>query len=174
MAAYRLAGYKDSADTNNLNAILYHSTRINGLEQLLRYADRNSMAHSREVRLPFLNHDLVEFLFTLPSSFKINNGWTKYLMRYTFDNLLPKEICWRVDKIGYEPPQQKWLQNNQLTERLNYSVESLVKHRILDKQKAETLKTQGLKNLDHVIAWKYLMAASLLNKNITAPMQVAV
>ncbi|RDC62970.1 asparagine synthase (glutamine-hydrolyzing) [Adhaeribacter pallidiroseus] len=173
-ATYRQSAFQDSADTNNLNAVLYHSTRVHGLEQLLRYADRNSMAHSREVRLPFLNHELVEFLFTLPASFKINAGWTKYLMRHTFEDLLPKEICWRVDKIGYEPPQQKWLQNNKLTEQLIYSVDSLVQHRILDEQKARILKNKGLKNLDHAIAWKYLMAASLLNKNLAVPQQVAV
>lgn len=171
---YRQASFLDSADTNNLNAVLYHSTRVHGLEQLLRYADRNSMAHSREVRLPFLNHELVEYLFTLPAAFKINEGWTKYLMRYTFDDLLPKEICWRVDKIGYEPPQQKWLKNNQLTEYLINSVESLAEHNILDEQKVGILKNQGLKNLDHAIAWKYLMAASLLDKNLVVPQIMAV
>ena len=39
-----------------------------GLEELLRFADRNSMAHGREVRLPFLNHELVEFIFSLPAN----------------------------------------------------------------------------------------------------------
>lgn len=87
-----------------LSESLHYSTTKFGLEQLLRYADRNSMAHSREVRLPFLNHTLVEFLFSLPATFKINNGWTKYLIRESFSDFLPKEIVWRKDKIGYEPP----------------------------------------------------------------------
>ena len=50
-----------------LNGVLYFNTCMHGLEELLRYADRNSMAHGREVRLPFLSHELVEFLFSLPS-----------------------------------------------------------------------------------------------------------
>ncbi len=41
-----------------------------GLDELLRYADRNSMAHGREVRLPFLSHELVEFIFTLAAEFQ--------------------------------------------------------------------------------------------------------
>ena len=48
---------------NNLEDSLYYNTFQFGLAELLRYADRNSMAHSREVRLPFLNHELVEFIF---------------------------------------------------------------------------------------------------------------
>ena len=67
----------------NLNGVLYFNTCIHGLEELLRYADRNSMAHGREPRLPFLSHELVEFIFSLPSHFKIRNGWTKWLLRKT-------------------------------------------------------------------------------------------
>ena len=50
-----------------LDDILHYNTFTFGLSELLRYADRNSMAHSREVRLPFLNHNLVEFIFSMPS-----------------------------------------------------------------------------------------------------------
>ena len=67
------------------------------------------MAHSREVRLPFLSHELVEFVFSLPATFKIHLGWTKYILRKAMENILPQEIAWRVDKIGYEPPQKEWL-----------------------------------------------------------------
>ena len=49
-----------------LNDILYFDTCQFGLEELLRYADRNSMAHGRELRLPFLSHELVEFIFSFP------------------------------------------------------------------------------------------------------------
>ena len=82
---------------------------ISGLKELLRYADRNSMAHSREVRLPFLSHKLVEFVFSLPENYKLNLGWTKYILRLAMNDTLPESICWRVDKIGYEPPQSTWI-----------------------------------------------------------------
>ncbi len=92
-----------------LNEALYYSTFKGGLQELLRYADRNSMANSIEVRLPFLSHKIVEFLFLLPSEYKFNNGFTKYILRDSMSQYLPEEIIWRKDKIGYEPPQKDWL-----------------------------------------------------------------
>lgn len=84
------------------------------LQQLLRYADRNSMAHSREVRLPFLNHELIEFVFSLPDDFILQNGWTKYIHRKALAPYLPSKIAWRADKVGFEPPQKEWLKNQNL------------------------------------------------------------
>jgi asparagine synthase (glutamine-hydrolysing) len=92
-----------------LNQLLYENTMRGGLQELLRYADRNSMAHSREVRLPFLNKDLVEFCFSLPDEYKLNSGWTKFVMRTAFNSLLPAEIAWRKEKVGFEPPQNEWM-----------------------------------------------------------------
>ncbi|MFM7683804.1 MAG: asparagine synthase (glutamine-hydrolyzing) [Bacteroidota bacterium] len=99
----------ESPFKNLLSKNLYYDTRINGLKQLLSFADRTSMAHSVEVRLPFLSHKLVEFVFSLPDNYKLNLGWTKYILRLAMNNTLPESICWRVDKIGYEPPQYIWL-----------------------------------------------------------------
>ncbi len=67
------------------------------------------MAHSREVRLPFLFHELVEFCFSLPDEYKLKLGWTKYIMRVTFEDILPEEVCWRKEKVGFEPPQNQWM-----------------------------------------------------------------
>jgi asparagine synthase (glutamine-hydrolysing) len=103
------------------------------LQDLLRYADRNSMAHSLEVRLPFLSHELVEFVFSLPSTYKINEGWTKYIMRHSLGSILPKEITWRVDKIGYEPPQKKWMERSDVKDQIMTTKMALVKEGILDK-----------------------------------------
>ena len=83
-----------------------------GLKELLRYADRNAMAHSREVRLPFLSHHLVDYVFSLPDNMKLRNGYTKYILRKSMESILPKSITWRIDKIGYEPPQSNWLAND--------------------------------------------------------------
>jgi asparagine synthase (glutamine-hydrolysing) len=102
---------KPSSAYKSLNAYLYESTMLGPLQELLRYADRNSMAHSREVRLPFLFHELVEFCFSLPDAYKLNMGWTKFIMRNTFQDVLPPEICWRKEKVGFEPPQDEWLKN---------------------------------------------------------------
>ena len=59
-----------------------------------------------EVRLPFLHHHLVSFLFSLPSTHKIHKGWTKWLLRKAIEEKLPEKIAWRKDKTGFEPPQK--------------------------------------------------------------------
>src|SRR6202008_716869 len=76
-------------DFYSLNKTLKQHTTLSGLKELLRYADRNSMAHSREVRLPFLSHKLVEFVFSLPDEYKLNNGWTKFILRSAIEDIFP-------------------------------------------------------------------------------------
>jgi len=100
---------KEFGKVSALRKILWWNTTRQGLVELLRYADRNSMAHSREVRLPFLDHNLVEFIFSLPDDLIMRDGWTKWILRQTFKGIVPEAILTRVDKLGYEPPQQHWL-----------------------------------------------------------------
>ncbi len=116
----------------SLNEYLSHSFQINNLEDLLRFSDRNAMAQSREVRLPFLSKDLVEFLFALPASYKIKGGWTKALLRDAMHGILPPEIERRVDKIGYEPPQTKWMQNPKIEAQIVNAYHTLINHKILN------------------------------------------
>ncbi|HYC39249.1 MAG TPA: asparagine synthase (glutamine-hydrolyzing) [Chitinophagaceae bacterium] len=143
----------------SLNESLLSSTVNVGLEQLLRYADRNSMAHSLEVRLPFLYHPLVEFLFSLPGDFKIRDGWTKWIMRMAFRGFLPEEIVWRKDKIGYEPPQDSWMETSKVRELLRQKKQKLVGAGILDKAvlRDNHWANRGGSHKN----WIYLMAGSL-------------
>lgn len=78
---------------------------------LTRYEDRNSMAHSIETRLPFLDHRLVEFLLGIDVKFKVKNGWNKYILRKSFKEM-PNEIRWRRDKKGFTVPEELWLKND--------------------------------------------------------------
>lgn len=114
-----LLNQQKPVEKNALIKTLRHDTLSDGLKTLLRYADRNSMAHSREVRLPFLSHKLVEFVFSLPDEFKLSMGWTKFILRNSMKDVLPTEITWRVDKIGYEPPQKDWM--SQLVKNVDVS-----------------------------------------------------
>jgi asparagine synthase (glutamine-hydrolysing) len=137
---------------NDMNKFLKHSVEKDNLEDLLRFCDRNSMAHSREVRLPFLSSDLVEFLFSLPASYKIRNGWTKAIMRDAMHGILPMEIERRTDKIGYEPPQKKWMTNKKITDKIHDSYEVLVKNNIL--------KPSALQ--DRKLDWQVINIATLI------------
>ena len=121
----------------NLGSALYGDILQGGLQSLLRYCDRNSMAHSREVRLPFLFFELVDFVFSLPPHFKINKGWTKWIMRNSFNDILPEAIAWRKDKIGYEPPQNNWLQGKDVQEKIHESKRQLYKHHVISKKEFE-------------------------------------
>jgi len=145
-----------------LNDILYFHIAEMGLEELLRFADRNSMAHGSEVRLPFLNHELVEFVFSLPSQLKMHEGWTKFLLRKAMNKKLPDEIVWRKEKVGFETPQKKWMQEKIIQDYIHESKRKLVNEGILSKKVLD-------KNIDPKAAyddknydWRYLCAAQLL------------
>jgi asparagine synthase (glutamine-hydrolysing) len=67
-----------------------------------------SMAHGLEVRVPFLDHELVEFFASLPPSWKLDGFETKAIMRSAFKDILPPEIVGR-GKQGYSLPVKNWL-----------------------------------------------------------------
>ncbi len=75
-----------------------------GLVNLLHYGDAVSMAHSLESRLPFMDYRLVEFVFTLPSSFKAKNGMGKYLHRKAMQGIVPDYIINNPIKFGFVSP----------------------------------------------------------------------
>ena len=84
----------------------------NGLRALLHYEDRNSMAFGIETRLPFLDYRLVEFLYGLGPELKIRNGWTKAVLREALDGILPDEVRWRTDKMGFVTPEDVWFRTS--------------------------------------------------------------
>ena len=145
-----------------LNDILYFNTMEMGLEELLRFADRNSMAHGLETRLPFLDHPLVEFIFSLPAKFKIQDGWTKWLLRQAMVKKLPDEIVWRKEKTGFEPPQLKWMEDKIMQDYIHEAKKKLVKMGIL-KQSAIAKKIQPMEAYaDGNYDWRYLCAAHII------------
>lgn len=153
--------YYTTPDHFTLNGVLHFNTCTHGLEELLRYADRNSMAHGREVRLPFLSHELVEFIFSLPANFKIRNGWTKWILRETMKAKLPETISWRRDKVGFEPPQKNWMAEKKVQEAIQEAKQKLVNEKVL-KQEVLTknifpLSAHDADNYD----WRYFSAANL-------------
>jgi asparagine synthase (glutamine-hydrolysing) len=82
---------------------------VTSLPQLLRYADRSSMAHSREVRLPLLDRRVAEYALSLPAAFAFTPGTTKRILREAARGLVPDSVLARNDKVGFETPQAQWL-----------------------------------------------------------------
>jgi len=80
-----------------------------GLPELLRYEDRNSMTHSLEARVPFLDYRFVELAFSLPGDELIRGGRTKDVLRRALHDLLPPVVRDRRDKLGFVTPEARWM-----------------------------------------------------------------
>lgn len=79
------------------------------LPALLHNEDRNSMAHSIESRLPFLDYKLVEFTVNCPGTVKFRNGWSKWLLRDTMKGIMPEDVRMRKSKLGFDAPLDRWM-----------------------------------------------------------------
>ncbi len=88
--------------------MLYQFFFLNNLPSLLRYEDRNSMAFSVEARVPFLDHRLVDFVFSLPFDLKVRHGYTKRVLRDGMAGTLPEKIRMRARKMGFATPERRW------------------------------------------------------------------
>ncbi len=92
-----------------LDAVLRQSVERWPLPLYLRLEDRNSMAHSVESRLPFLDYRLVALVFSCASEWKIRAPWYKYLLRESMRRRIPESVRTRVEKWGFPVPQGKWM-----------------------------------------------------------------
>jgi asparagine synthase (glutamine-hydrolysing) len=92
----------------DLRTLCLTLTFASNLQMLLHWEDRNSMAHSIEARVPFLDHPLVEFNLALGNHHKIVGGDTKRVLRRGMRNILPKSVRERRDKLGFATPEQIW------------------------------------------------------------------
>ncbi len=125
----------------------YQQLIFTNLPLLLHWEDRNSMAHSVESRVPFLDHRLVEFIFSLPTDFKIRNGCTKIVLRESMRGILPDKIRKRMDKLGFETAEEEWIRS-QKTEHFR----QLVKEAIT--QSKGILTEKAVEKLEDVISGK--------------------
>ncbi len=92
----------------NLKQRLIEDIFHNSLQSLLRYEDRNSMRFSIEGRVPFLDFNLVRYIFSLPDEAIISKGWNKNILRLAVKGLLPERIQLRRNKIGFTTPENEW------------------------------------------------------------------
>ncbi len=100
--------YRDASPSDLVNVTLEVDVRSLLPDQVLTYVDRLSMAHSLEVRSPFLDTSLVEFVGTLPGSMKVRAGATKAILKRVARRLLPAQVVDRP-KEGFVLPVDAWL-----------------------------------------------------------------
>jgi asparagine synthase (glutamine-hydrolysing) len=93
------------------------------LKSTLSFTDRNSMAHSIEARVPYVDQHIVEYAFSLPDQYKIGGGERKHILRSVARKLLPPLIVDRVDRVGFGAPIHRWV-GNDLRDELQALAES--------------------------------------------------
>jgi len=126
----KLSKPKDIKGRHLIN-LLRDSVTGKGLSSLLRHGDRSSMKFSLESRVPFLTIDIAEFIFSLPEEYLVSNkGVTKHIFRDAMKGIVAKEILERKDKIGFEPPENQWLES--LKPHISSVIEDIKKTPILD------------------------------------------
>jgi asparagine synthase (glutamine-hydrolysing) len=110
--AYEKYGLSDISQhyRRNITSLNQHLYRdVSEFGSSIKYSDSLYAPFGIETRAPFLDHRLIEYVFSLPASLKIKNGWTKWLLRRAMEGILPDEIRLRKDKIGYGVPLETWL-----------------------------------------------------------------
>lgn len=113
-----LKGYQYPISSKNTSPSLLTRHLIKShqttLVNLLHYGDALSMAHGLESRLPFMDFRLVEFAFTLPSEYLINDGKGKYILREALKDILPLHIYQDHKKLGFPSPIDDFFKKNKL------------------------------------------------------------
>ena len=101
--------YYQAADTDDhLAKLLYTDIKTYLVGDILVKVDRMSMANSLETRAPLLDYKMMEYVATIPSSLKLHDGETKYILKKSLEKLLPNDILYRK-KMGFSIPLADWL-----------------------------------------------------------------
>jgi asparagine synthase (glutamine-hydrolysing) len=96
---------------DRVNQMLYVDTKTWLAEDLLLKADKMTMANSVELRVPLLDHELLEFAASLPGNYKVRGFTTKYIAKKVLSQKVPREILERK-KIGFPVPYETWLRTD--------------------------------------------------------------
>jgi asparagine synthase (glutamine-hydrolysing) len=126
---------RDNAN-DKLSKEQYVDIKVYLPDDILVKVDRMSMANSLEARVPFLDHEFVEFLATIPSNLKLHGLTTKYILKKTMSRLLPREIIYRK-KQGFSIPMKNWLRDD-------------LRNLMLDVLSEKRIKENGFFNYDYV------------------------
>jgi asparagine synthase (glutamine-hydrolysing) len=148
-----------AAPTSSLRERLVHDLFVGSLPSLLRYEDRNSMRFSLEGRVPFLDPDLVRFVFAQPDASVVGAGWNKRLLREAVQDVLPQSITLRRNKIGFTTPQNEWFHEMGDVVREVFLSESFARRPYFDRDAVVTSFDDwlaGRSGHDSMVFWRLL------------------
>jgi asparagine synthase (glutamine-hydrolysing) len=149
----------DFASHKNLNERLASDVLQYSTPDLLRYEDKNSMAFSVESRVPFLDHELVEFIFSLPIDQKIKGGWNRAVYRNAMKGRMPEKNRLRRSKIGFTNPDIMWMKAKAREIRSVFSSSELAARDLYNPEQLVTAWDEYLAGRpgDGLIFWRVLV-----------------
>ncbi len=113
--------YAQQCPSDPLSAVQYMDMKTYLCDDILTKVDRTSMAHSLEVRVPILDHEFIELVATIPSTFKLHHGEGKYLFKKALSSFLPHDILYRK-KMGFSLPLAMWFRQGELAQQFKTNV----------------------------------------------------
>jgi asparagine synthase (glutamine-hydrolysing) len=159
----------------NLNERLASDVLQFSTPDLLRYEDKNSMAFSIESRVPFLDHEMVEYIFSLPIDQKIKGGWNRAVYRNAMKGRMPEKNRLRRSKIGFTNPDITWMKG-----RADFLAEVFASPELASRDLYDTpaLKRTWQEYLagrpgDGLIFWRVLVTELWMRRYIDEPVAVS-
>lgn len=158
-------------ESNDLNDILYADMKLVLVNDMLTKVDLMSMANSLEVRVPFLDHKVVDFAFSLPSQYKICANGRKVILKDAYQKDLPTELYNR-SKMGFEVPLLQWFR----TDLKSFILEEVLddnfikEQNIFNPQTIQNIKNQLFSNSPgeiHAKVWALIVFQTWWKKNIS-------
>lgn len=157
-----------------LDQMLYVDTKTWLPDDLLIKADKITMANSLELRVPLLDHKVLEFAASLPDSYKLNGFTTKYILKKVFDGRVPKEILKRK-KSGFPVPVQTWLAHDlkDFTHDLLLDRKTLQRGYFEQPAMEQLLAAHGSKSADHSLEIFSLITLELWHRRFVDAQEVS-
>lgn len=137
-----LKQYLNAHQTYWLNKMMYADIKTFIADDTLPIFDRMSMMNSLEVRVPLLDHKLVEFAAQIKPEFKLKNQNTKFILKETMKSILPKEIISKP-KTGFDVPITHWIKE-ELAPEIEETINEIKKQKFFDSSYIEKLYKQHL------------------------------
>lgn len=136
--------------TSDLNRMLFWELSTFLVDHNLNYTDKLSMASGVEVRVPFLDKELVEFSTTIPINLKLKGKETKYILKKVAERYLPKDVIYR-QKTGFGSPVREWVLNDMKSIINNYLNKEVIESRgFFDYIKVQELIDNNKKGIEDV------------------------